>query len=125
MSQILITEDSGFQRTILKRILQNAGYTPMEAISGREALRKIEEHQPRLILLDLLMPDIDGFQVLKVLKSKHNTIPVVVVTADVQDTTRDECLNLGVAQVLNKPVDEHKLLEVIDGILNPEKGSVE
>jgi len=71
------------------------------------------------------MPDIDGFQVLKVLKSKHNTIPVVVVTADVQDTTREECLNLGVAQVLNKPVDEHKLLEVIDGILNPEKGSVE
>ncbi|WP_045214758.1 response regulator [Desulfonatronovibrio magnus] len=117
MAKILIVEDSAFQRTIIKRIVSNAGHEVMEADSGREALRLIEAKQPDLVFLDLLMPDINGFQVLKVLKSKHSTVPVVVVTADVQETTRQRCEEDGVRQIVYKPVDENKISSVLKSVL--------
>ncbi|WP_291323818.1 response regulator [Desulfonatronospira sp.] len=117
MARVLIVEDSVFQRTILKRIVQQTGHETVEAASGREALRKIDELQPDLIFLDLLMPDINGFQVLQVLVSKFIKTPVVVVTADVQETTREKCRELGVKEIVNKPVSDEKLVKVIDKYL--------
>ncbi|MFO7728040.1 MAG: response regulator [Desulfonatronovibrio sp.] len=117
MARVIIIEDSVFQRTIIKRIVLEAGHEVLEAESGKEGLRKIEDYQPDLIFLDLLMPDIDGFQVLKVLKSKHNKTPVVVITADVQETTRQQCMEDGARVLVNKPVDDLKLSGIINNIL--------
>lgn len=118
MARILIVEDSAFQRTIIKRILGKTEHEADEAVSGREALRKIDENKPDLIFLDLLMPDIDGFQVLKVLQSKHIRIPIVVITADVQDTTREQCLELGVKKIVYKPVDQEKIAHALAEVLD-------
>lgn len=118
MARILIVEDSAFQRTIIKRILSKAGHDYAEAKSGREALREIDENKPDLIFLDLLMPDIDGFQVLKVMQSKHIRIPVVVITADVQDTTREKCFEYGVKKIVYKPVDEKKIADALAEVLD-------
>ena len=117
MARVLIVEDSVFQRTILKRIVQQSGHEAVEAASGREALRKIDELQPDLIFLDLLMPDINGFQVLQVLDSKFVKTPVVVVTADVQETTRQKCQEHGVVELVNKPVNDEKMFEVLNNHL--------
>ncbi|MFP4108275.1 MAG: response regulator [Desulfonatronovibrio sp.] len=118
MSRVIIIEDSVFQRSIIKKIVQEAGHEVLEAESGKEGLRKIEDYHPDLILLDLLMPDIDGFQVLKILKSKHNKTPVVVITADVQQTTRQQCMEDGARQIVNKPVEASKLSGIINEILD-------
>lgn len=117
MAKVLIVEDSGFQRTIIKRIVTRFGHETIEAKTGREALRQIEDEQPDIILLDMLMPDIDGFQVLKVLKSKHLQTPVIVITADVQETTRQRCEESGVRDILYKPVDEDKLSSALRTVL--------
>ncbi|RQD61848.1 MAG: response regulator [Desulfonatronovibrio sp. MSAO_Bac4] len=117
MAKILIAEDSGFQRTIIKRIITRLGHEAVEAKTGREALRQIEDEQPDLILLDMLMPDIDGLQVLKVLKSKHLQTPVIVITADVQETTRKRCEEAGVREIIYKPVDEDKLSSALKKVL--------
>jgi len=83
-SKVLIVDDHEPARILLRRILQSLGdYHLLEAETGREALRLVQEHRPNLIILDLMMPDMDGFQVLEALKAKPETavIPVIVVTA--------------------------------------------
>ena len=83
-SKVLIVDDHEPARILLRRILQSLGdYHLLEAETGREALRLVREHRPNLIILDLMMPDMDGFQVLEALKAKPETaaIPVIVVTA--------------------------------------------
>ncbi len=118
MAKVLIVEDSAFQRTIIRRIVHNAGHETIEAVSGKDALRKIEDNRPDLIFLDLLMPDMNGFQVLKVLKSKHNTTPVVVLTADVQESTRNKCIEDGATDIIYKPVDNSMLSGILQKFLN-------
>ncbi len=83
-SKVLIVDDHEPARILLRRILQSLGdYHLLEAETGREALRLVREQQPNLIILDLMMPDMDGFQVLEALKAQPETaaIPVIVVTA--------------------------------------------
>lgn len=119
MSRILIVDDSLFQRRIVSAPLKANGFDVFEAVNGKEGLEKIIEVKPDLILLDILMPEKDGIQVLSELHNSQNTIPVIMLTSDVQDSTRDECLSLGARAFLNKPVKSEELLPVINSILRP------
>ncbi len=118
MTRILIVDDSLFQRRILSAPLVAEGYEIIEAVNGADGLKKIEAEKPDLILLDILMPEKDGVSVLHDLQKIQNTIPVVMFTSDIQDTTRDECLALGARAFLNKPVKAEELLPVIRSILS-------
>ncbi len=83
-SKVLIVDDHEPARILFRRILQSLGdYHLLEAENGREALRLVQQERPNLIILDLMMPDMDGFQVLEALKAQPETatIPVIVVTA--------------------------------------------
>jgi twitching motility two-component system response regulator PilH len=113
MTRILIVDDSLFQRRIISAPLKSEGYELLEAVNGREALEKIIVEKPDLILLDILMPEKDGFEVLKELLEAKNTIPVIMLTSDVQDSTRDECMKLGARAFVNKPVKSEDLLPLI------------
>ena len=108
MGTILVCDDSLFQRRILTSIVEKNGHTPLEAVNGRECLKIAFENKPDLIFLDLLMPDYDGFAVLTDAREKGLAIPIVVITADIQDITRDDCLKLGAKAFLNKPVDHNE-----------------
>lgn len=118
MTRILVVDDSMFQRRIIGTPLKAEGYEISEAVNGRDGIEKIQQTNPDLILLDILMPEMDGFQVLKELHTLGNTIPVIMLTSDVQDTTRDECLALGALAFVNKPVKTEELLPVIHSALS-------
>ncbi|RMF01175.1 MAG: response regulator, partial [Chloroflexi bacterium] len=88
-----------------------------EASNGRQALDKLTANPPDCMLLDLTMPGMDGFDVLNVMKRKNLAVPVIVLTADIQDVVRDECLELGAAYVLHKPPRHDELLQALSAIL--------
>jgi CheY-like chemotaxis protein len=103
-AQVLVVDDDPKTRDMLRRTLQKAGWTVAEAATGGEALEALERAKPALILLDLLMPGMDGFEVLERLQGDETwrEIPVIIVTA--KDLTREDVdrLNGRVVKVLQK-----------------------
>jgi signal transduction histidine kinase/DNA-binding response OmpR family regulator len=101
---VLIVEDEAVMRNMLRRMLANEGWAVTEAVNGREALERVAENQPELILLDLMMPEMDGFAFLEALRQQEawRAIPVVVLTA--KDLTRHDRqrLNGYVERLLHK-----------------------
>jgi CheY-like chemotaxis protein len=117
MATILVVDDSGFQRKVLSSILISHGYTVVQAAGGREAIGLVGDRKPDLILLDILMPDMTGIDVLKELRRTSPKIPVAMVSSDIQKATRQECFALGAVEFFNKPVDRELLLDSIQRIL--------
>ena len=113
MAKVLIVDDSWLTRRSLGNMMKSGGYDVMEAENGEDALDKITSDMPDCILLDLLMPGKTGFDVLQELKDKEILTPVIVVSADIQDTVRKKCMEIGAFGFLNKPPVETELLEKI------------
>jgi len=116
MSRVLITDDSLLQRRTLSAIVTDAGHEVDTACNGQEALEKIQAHPPDCLLLDMLMPIMNGVQLLEHMKSLGVTLPVIVLTADVQDSSKDRCLELGATTFLIKPVKQDQLRRVLQSI---------
>ncbi|MEX0829973.1 MAG: response regulator [Nitrospirales bacterium] len=117
MSRILITDDSLLQRRTLAAIVTDVGHEVDTACNGQEALKKIKANTPDCLLLDMLMPVMDGVQVLEQLEALGMKIPVIVLTADVQEWLKDRCLELGVKMFLNKPVKQDQLRQALGQVL--------
>ncbi len=103
--QVLVVDDQTEDRHLLRRMIESqGGYEVVEAAGGREAITLIQKMQPHIIILDLLMPEVDGFAVLEAIKADKDTrsIPIIVVTA--KDLTREErdILTRGVEALLQK-----------------------
>jgi CheY-like chemotaxis protein len=111
---ILVVDDSNVARLHISSILNGNGFQTRQAENGLVALKKITEDKPDLVLLDLLMPEMDGIVLLHKLKELHIQIPVIVISADIQDDVKKECLELGVVAFLNKPFQLPKLIETIN-----------
>jgi len=89
--RVLIVDDSPEARRLVRRILQSQGaYTFFEAANGREALEQVNREHPDLIILDLMMPEIDGFAVLDALKSNPDTASIPVIVSSAKELTPDE-----------------------------------
>lgn len=95
-------EDAQITRWAVCKILQQEGHETLEACNGAEGLTIIAKHSPDCIILDLLMPERSGWDVIEILRRQGSTIPVIVITADIQETTRKRCLELGAIAVLQK-----------------------
>ena len=117
MSRVLITDDSLLQRRTLSAIVADGGYEVDTACNGQEALEKIQANPPDCLMLDMLMPVMDGVQVLETLESQGVKLPIIVLTADVQEWLKDRCLELGATSFLNKPVKQDQLLQALRNIL--------
>lgn len=117
MSRVLITDDSLLQRRTLSAIVTDLGYEVDTACHGQEALEKIQVNPPDCLLLDLLMPVMDGVQVLEHLASQGMKLLIIVLTADVQEWLKDCCLELGATLFLNKPVKQDQLQQTLRTIL--------
>ena len=109
MPQILVVDDSAFTRATLTALVKALGYDVVEATNGDEALELVSSTSPDAIVLDLLMPGKDGFEVLKELHAKESTIPIIVLTADIQETSKEKCADLGVVAFLNKPIQQEEV----------------
>ena len=84
MKKILIVDDSAFTRGIHKKILGDEGYDTVEAASGVEALEQFDREAPDLVIMDLLMPDMDGMEVIKEILEKHPDTRIVICSTDKQ-----------------------------------------
>ena len=116
MATILIIEDSRFTRTSIARVLKNNHYEVLEAENGAVGLVMIIAHKPDFVITDLLMPEMDGFELLENLRSRGIAIPVIVMSADIQETTRKRVLDLGAKTLLNKPFQGPELLSVLSNL---------
>ena len=115
--KILVVEDSLYQRKNIVKNLSEWGHHVEQAGNGVEALKVLESYTPDVILSDLLMPEMDGFGLLEKLREKGSKIPVVVLSADIQSSVRDQCSGLGAKDFLSKPVDKVKLKQCLVSIL--------
>ena len=108
---ILIVDDELHNRKLLEKLLRSDGYQTCVAASGEEALRAIDVQAPDLILLDIMMPGIDGYALAALLKSRPETadIPIIMVTALIDRSTRVAGLKAGAEEFLTKPVDRTEL----------------
>jgi DNA-binding response OmpR family regulator len=120
MAKILIVEDDRFLRELIARKLKNEGYEVLEAVDGEEGLKKIKEEKPDLILLDLILPGIDGFEVLAKTKEDPNVaqIPVIILSNLGQREEIERGLKLGAIDYLIKAhFTPGEIIEKIKNIL--------
>jgi two-component system chemotaxis response regulator CheY len=115
MPTVLYAEDDREHRDLMRIILRDQDFTLLEAQNGQEAIEKTAHQQPDLIVLDLLMPKIDGFGVLEAVKSNSHThyIPVVILTAWPTKANRDRARQAGAIDFISKPYDPLELLETL------------
>ncbi|MBO4899149.1 MAG: response regulator transcription factor [Lachnospiraceae bacterium] len=107
--KILVADDEPEIRDLLRLYLENEGYEVIEAENGAEALRLVGEQAPDLVMLDIMMPQMDGYQALKHIREKNN-IPVIIISAKDADSEKILGLNLGADDYISKPFNP---LEVI------------
>ena len=117
--KILVVDDDAFIRRPLEFILREEGFDPRIAMDGDEGLAKISEDPPDLIILDLMMPGRDGFDVCRTVKSnpKHADIPIILLSARGSEQDRDRGLSLGAADFMTKPYSRSELLGKIRELL--------
>lgn len=118
-SKILIVDDEPFNVDYLEQELADLGYETSSAANGQEALDKVAADTPDLILLDVMMPVMDGFTVCRLLKEQEETrlIPIIIMTALDARADRITGIQAGVDDFLTKPVDEAELLARIETAL--------
>jgi CheY-like chemotaxis protein len=103
-------------------MLTNLGHVVSEAEDGEKGLQMLETAKPDLIITDLLMPVLDGVSLLRGLNEKNCPVPTVVVSADIQESTKKECLRLGARAFLNKPITSADLEAMVNHLVKPATG---
>ncbi len=119
--RVICVEDEPEMIDLFRLILNRRGFEVIGADGGREGLEAIRQHKPDLVLLDLMMPDMDGWEVYQQLKADQATrdIPVIVVTAKAQSI--DKVLGLHIAKVddyISKPFSPQELLDSVEKVLS-------
>jgi DNA-binding response OmpR family regulator len=118
--KVLVVDDDPLTQRVLKYYLERAGYEILVASSGREAIRMAKHYLPKLIILDLMLPDIDGREVLRQVQRTESTksIPVVLLSGNTDLATTEESLQSGATQVLVKPINPEQLIAVLRHVLS-------
>lgn len=119
MNKILIIDDQFETSVILSKWLQKENFEIIFAKSGKEGLEKIKSDKPDIVLLDVMMPDINGFELCSIIKSDPNieATPVVLVTARTSSEDLEHGFNVGAIDYIKKPVDRLELITRIKSVL--------
>ena len=119
MPKILLIEDNEQNRDVLSRRLQRQGYTIIVAVDGKEGIAMAQSDLPDMILMDLNLPDIDGWEATRRLKAapETQTIPVMAITAHAIPGDRERSLEAGCDDYHPKPMDFPRLLTQIEALL--------
>jgi len=115
--KIMVVDDSAMSRRALKRVLEGSGYEVIEAEDGMSALEKYHLEHPDLVMLDMLMKGMYGLDVLSKLREMDTNVRVVIVTADIQHSTREMANDGGALGFVNKPFAAEQLLSTVAGVL--------
>lgn len=114
---ILVVDDQKGMRLLFEEVLTHHGYRVATASDGSEALDFVAQSLPDLVLLDMRMPGLSGPETLYELRAKYPALPVVMVTAELDDVNWARVEKLGVQGKLNKPFDLGDLVRVVTGVL--------
>jgi two-component system, OmpR family, phosphate regulon response regulator PhoB len=119
MKKLLIADDEPGIRKLVRMTLESGELEILEAANGEEALRLAREHKPALLLLDVMMPLMDGFDICRTLKSDPETssIAIVILSARSQDSDRDEGVAAGADDYFMKPFSPLALMRKVDEVL--------
>lgn len=118
---ILVVDDEPDTRALLRLTLELSGYQVLEAVDGIDMLEKVEEQLPDLILLDVMMPRMDGIEACKRMRRNPKTadLPIVILSAKTSVEAIREGLDAGATRYLTKPIARDNLLETIREVLDP------
>lgn len=121
MAKILIAEDSATAAAILSRALAPLGHTILVATDGEEAERQILQEHPDLVILDIIMPKVNGFQLCRSIRSnpKIKDLPIIVVSSMDRESDRYWGMKQGADEYMVKPVDPDELMDKVRQYLNP------
>ncbi|CAN5813911.1 hypothetical protein BH18ACT17_BH18ACT17_11900 [soil metagenome] len=119
MRRILVIDDEADVRLLYRVNLRHAGYEVLEADDGARGIEAALEHMPDAVVLDLRMPNVDGFEVLEALRADPATtdMPVLVLTADARSDDHRRCYELGADDVITKPFVPEALVQAISRLL--------
>ncbi len=119
MKRVLVADDKESSREFVRTVLEHAGCVVEEAIDGREALAKVRENPPDLVVLDLHMPGLDGFAVMEELRqdARYRSLPVVALTASAMQGDRERALAAGFVDYMTKPISLSVLRNRVLGLL--------
>jgi len=115
---VLVVEDDPDMADAMLRLLRHAGFRARSAENGKRALEAVEAHRPAVVLLDILMPVMDGWECARRLRARYGTgLPIVVVTA--AEHVEARCEEVGADHLLPKPFELAELLELVTHYANP------
>ena len=114
---ILVVDDNPDDRKLFRRMLENAGYCVVEGSSGREALAVVEKTRFALMTLDLSMPDMDGFDVLRSVRARQPELKIVVVSGFLHGKMLEPAKSLGADATLDKDMTAELLLPMVRNLL--------
>lgn len=119
-AKVLVVDDSALARRTVRQALEEMGHTVEEARDGAEALERYFLNQHDLVVLDMVMEGMYGLEVLMKIKQLNPDVRVIVVTADIQSSTKAEVRAAGAAALINKPVVREELTRVVNSTLKGE-----
>ena len=111
---ILIVEDNELNRDVLTRRLRRRGFVISAAHDGLEALEKVNSEKPDLVLMDMNLPGLNGWEATEHLRGQGHRIPIIALTAHATPEDRARCLEAGCDEFATKPVDFSSLLQIIE-----------
>jgi len=112
---ILIVEDEVKILEVLEAYLKKAGYGVITAINGSEAIYKYKEYNPRLIILDLMLPDISGEKICEIIR-KESEVPIIMLTAKVEEESILKCFSLGTDDYITKPFSPKQVVARVNAV---------
>jgi two-component system cell cycle response regulator DivK len=121
--RILLVDDEEMNRDFLQRRLQKRGYEVITAVDGRDACTRVIDLRPDLILMDMMMPNMDGLEATRSLRAVPETrdIPVIALTAQAMAGDREKVVEAGCDDYATKPIDLPELLDKIQRLLQMKK----
>ena len=117
MAKVLIIDDSEGVRDSLRRTLERSGHEVATAEDGKEAMKHIKESVPDVVITDVFMPEMDGFEVILAIRQRFSQLPIIVMTGSPDPVYRKAGVQLGAVLSLSKPFKAEELLASIDHAL--------
>ena len=125
MVQIMVVDDDRNTRRLFQAVLESEGYRVVTACDGEDALRVMDRHSVDLVVLDVMMPNMDGYAFTKLLRQSNNNLPVLMVSAKQQLADKKQGFLVGTDDYMTKPVDEEEMLYRIRALLRRAKIATE
>ncbi len=125
MIRILVVDDDDNTRMFLQAVLENNGYTVSQASNGKRALEVMDREHIDLVVLDIMMPEMDGYEFTKIVRESQNNLPILMVSAKQLPTDKHKGFLVGTDDYITKPIDDEEMIYRIKALLRRAKIATE